>query len=843
MTFNSSPSLGDHGVRLDGGSASLVSGEDSEDLVGVTPLDGGGYVVHWVTDADRDGDPDGLAVQRFAADGTKLGGVTVLQGISSDLLKGEFDDVSYDLRALDNGGYVLTYGLVPETEAWRHATVTASASGQTMSVPLVGSPSDFYIFSSLTSSGATFSLAGLDNNGQPTTVALTLVDGHIQITAATLDQFSNDTRLSLVVKGLSQGERIEVDIETHQEWRYDPSAALDNVATSYIVNTNGIGVIATGLGRPEAFHVDSASYANGTGPTSAQLQITTAEDSTWFDLTGVPGATRLPNGVILVPVTADANGIYHVPSAILAQLGESDAQTLLILGGLTTGSTVTGTVSTREGTPIPAGVFVQTFNANGMSLGDHGVRLDGGSASLVSGEDSEDLVGVTPLDGGGYVVHWVTDADRDGDPDGLAVQRFAADGTKLGGVTVLQGISSDLLKGEFDDVSYDLRALDNGGYVLTYGLVPETEAWRHATVTASASGQTMSVPLVGSPSDFYIFSSLTSSGATFSLAGLDNNGQPTTVALTLVDGHIQITAATLDQFSNDTRLSLVVKGLSQGERIEVDIETHQEWRYDPSAALDNVATSYIVNTNGIGVIATGLGRPEAFHVDSASYANGTGPTSAQLQITTAEDSTWFDLTGVPGATRLPNGVILVPVTADANGIYHVPSAILAQLGESDAQTLLILGGLTTGSTVTGTVSTREGTPIPAGVFVQTFNANGIASLHLTGTEKSDVLTGGLGDDSINGGAGIDTAVYSLTRAQASVVHNADGTLTISAGKEGIDRLFGVEQIRFSDGLYSFQFDKPGAVLVSNFAVGAGGWSSQDVYPRHVADMNGDGYGD
>lgn len=40
-----------------------------------------------------------------------------------------------------------------------------------------------------------------------------------------------------------------------------------------------------------------------------------------------------------------------------------------------------------------------------------------------------------------------------------------------------------------------------------------------------------------------------------------------------------------------------------------------------------------------------------------------------------------------------------------------------------------------------------------------------------------------------------------------------------------------------------QFHTSSGLLVNNFAVGAGGWSSQDLHPRHVADVNGDGFSD
>ncbi len=267
MAINTSQFVGDGGVRLDGGAASLVTNSDSyeDGLVGVTALHGGGFVVHWIVDGDGDGVADGLAVQRFAADGAKQGEVTVLQGISADLLRlPESDnDASYDLQALDNGGYVLTYALQGE-EGGQSATVTATAPDQALFVQIVGRPTGFYVGS--LPANATFSLSGPDNNGNLATVALTPENGYIRITRDILDQFGNDNRLNLVVSGLNQGESAFVGINTQQEVRYDPAAAFDTVTTSFTVQANGVGIIATGEGRPEAFHIDSASYANGTGP-------------------------------------------------------------------------------------------------------------------------------------------------------------------------------------------------------------------------------------------------------------------------------------------------------------------------------------------------------------------------------------------------------------------------------------------------------------------------------------------------------------------------------------------------------------------------------------------------
>jgi Ca2+-binding RTX toxin-like protein len=150
---------------------------------------------------------------------------------------------------------------------------------------------------------------------------------------------------------------------------------------------------------------------------------------------------------------------------------------------------------------------------------------------------------------------------------------------------------------------------------------------------------------------------------------------------------------------------------------------------------------------------------------------------------------------------------------------------------------------------------------------------GVGIDRLMGGFGNDLLSGGRGDDTLSGGAGAD--VFKGTRAELAgdtitdfsagdrlVISDvsladlgsslsrsgekiifADGSLTLSglAGTTLVVRAAaggGVELAVFNN-----QFANPDGVLVSNFAVGAGGWSSQDRFPRHIADVNGDGYSD
>ena len=68
-----------------------------------------------------------------------------------------------------------------------------------------------------------------------------------------------------------------------------------------------------------------------------------------------------------------------------------------------------------------------------------------------------------------------------------------------------------------------------------------------------------------------------------------------------------------------------------------------------------------------------------------------------------------------------------------------------------------------------------------------------------GNAFSNRFTGGGGNDSLNGGAGIDTAIYFGPRARYAVSKTQSGqTITDSAGTEGTDTLSSIERLAFSD---------------------------------------------
>lgn len=73
---------------------------------------------------------------------------------------------------------------------------------------------------------------------------------------------------------------------------------------------------------------------------------------------------------------------------------------------------------------------------------------------------------------------------------------------------------------------------------------------------------------------------------------------------------------------------------------------------------------------------------------------------------------------------------------------------------------------------------------------------------IIGGAGSDTLTGGKGNDNLNGLDGFDTVVLAGTQAEYAIVEQASGSFRITdsvAGRDGIDTLAGVEQLRFADG--------------------------------------------
>lgn len=468
QTFDADGHAVNDSVRLDGGPSHFFS-EDNDNGVRVTPTSDGGFVVNWVVDVDSNGTPDGLAVQRFAANGSPAGGVTLLTGISQQLLSAAGnDDLAFDMQALANGGYALTYAL-ERPEVGQSVQLTTQMS----SVPILGEPTAIYVNGTYTN--AVFRLVGLGDDGLSKFVEVTPVNGLIEITSTILDQFSIDHRLTLSVTGLQSGQYANVNIYADEVQHYDPTGALQEVTVnaaviSQTVMINNVQQVINlvALTVPGS-NAESFKVAGSTASGTLQINVGMA----YVNVNGIANATLAPNGIVRITnVAPDENGVYRVPQAVLDQLVDYDYQALLTLTNQTPETTVSAVIETRTPYVNPEGVFIQTFDANGVALPGDGIRIDGTGVHLAGG-DEDNMVRLSAIPGGGFAVSWVIDTDQDGSVDSLAVQRFDANGSRQGSTITLQGVPETLRDGDHDAVSFDFQALDDGSYVLSYAIAPE----------------------------------------------------------------------------------------------------------------------------------------------------------------------------------------------------------------------------------------------------------------------------------------------------------------------------------------------------------------------------------
>ncbi|NJM48742.1 MAG: VCBS repeat-containing protein [Alkalinema sp. RU_4_3] len=91
---------------------------------------------------------------------------------------------------------------------------------------------------------------------------------------------------------------------------------------------------------------------------------------------------------------------------------------------------------------------------------------------------------------------------------------------------------------------------------------------------------------------------------------------------------------------------------------------------------------------------------------------------------------------------------------------------------------------------------------------------------------------------------------------ALYAHIIDPIIGQVIGSDGTDYLTGIESLKFSDrtvllpSLLTQPISAASLIdtsafmgLSNNFTVNDGGWASQNLYPRHLADVNGDGHAD
>jgi Ca2+-binding RTX toxin-like protein len=217
--------------------------------------------------------------------------------------------------------------------------------------------------------------------------------------------------------------------------------------------------------------------------------------------------------------------------------------------------------------------------------------------------------------------------------------------------------------------------------------------------------------------------------------------------------------------------SNIVRGGDGNDRIGVGVRTTAE-----------VGNSQIYGDAGNDYISGGAG---------ADYIRG-GADDDSVTAGEGDDTVYGDtgndtLSGQNGADRIWGGVGADTLNGNAGADYI--------LGETDADTLnggsgndRLLGGAGADKLIGDDLN---------------IVLNGTGRDVLFGGEGDDVLWGRGDTDSLNGDAGIDTAVYTLSAfADLKIVQNATGFYVYSRF-EGLDSLANVERIATTDGIFAW----------------------------------------
>src|SRR5262245_11621240 len=242
-------------------------------------------------------------------------------------------------------------------------------------------------------------------------------------------------------------------------------------------------------------------------------------------------------------------------------------------------------------------------------------------------------------------------------------------------------------------------------------------------------------------------------------------------------------------------------GMTQKVENDLFYDTYDATRFHRVAIMDGtmrevgvgVATGTVQGYNSVVVTeAFGISGTNSF-LTGAVYHDANGNFFYDLNegvqavtatvTTTAGAAVGSDSTGSGGGWSVSEPGGAYKVTFTGAGLVAGGVSATVDGGNLNAKVDLVSGNAIFSNATTTTL----------GAGAKDLYLLGVGGINGNGNTLDNVFYGTKGNNIINGDAGTDTAVYSGNKASYTVVHNADGTVTVS-GAEGTDTLISVENV-------------------------------------------------
>jgi hypothetical protein len=223
---------------------------------------------------------------------------------------------------------------------------------------------------------------------------------------------------------------------------------------------------------------------------------------------------------------------------------------------------------------------------------------------------------------------------------------------------------------------------------------------------------------------------------------------------------------------------------------------------------------------------------------NAFYSVGEGRSG--VTVNTASSAT---ATGATGGISRPIGVGTQAITFAGGGLAADVSMTVTVTAFTNVLVNLI-----------GQSTIETSTSLIAGSGVSRIIGLGNLGLSLTGNDSANFIVSALGNDTLNGAGGFDTAVFSGNRASYTITIGV-GSVTI-VGPDGSDTLTSIEVAQFSD-MSVMLGNTPPVATIDNHSLNLNAWAqvlpwlsyseangnaATQYYPQHEHAAGGDDLG-